>query len=143
MCMISRHAPACERWRPFRELRQLRHQASAPSPSLAVSLRLLGKVEKKLSIGSYPDISLKQAREATYEARHSIASGGDPAFEKRSDTKGGESEARFLRLFATGESRNSGAPKKQESRKRHRTNTLFGDFGPFAGLCQNPNKIKY
>lgn len=43
----------------------------------------IGKVEKKLSIGSYPDISLKQAREATYEARHSIASGGDPAFEKR------------------------------------------------------------
>ena len=38
----------------------------------------IGKVEKKLSIGSYPDISLKQAREATYEARHSIASGGDP-----------------------------------------------------------------
>ncbi|WP_254913107.1 tyrosine-type recombinase/integrase [Novosphingobium sp. B 225] len=43
----------------------------------------IGKVEKKLAIGSYPDISLKQAREATYEARHSVASGGDPAFEKR------------------------------------------------------------
>lgn len=43
----------------------------------------IGKVEKKLSIGSYPDVTLKQAREATYEARHSIASGGDPAFEKR------------------------------------------------------------
>ena len=26
----------------------------------------IGKVEKKLAIGSYPDISLKQAREATY-----------------------------------------------------------------------------
>lgn len=43
----------------------------------------IGKVEKKLAIGSYPDISLKQAREATYEARHSVAAGGDPAFEKR------------------------------------------------------------
>ncbi|MFO1255739.1 MAG: Arm DNA-binding domain-containing protein [Sphingomonadaceae bacterium] len=41
----------------------------------------IGKVEKKLSIGSYPDISLKQAREATYEARHSIASGGEAAQE--------------------------------------------------------------
>lgn len=43
----------------------------------------IGNVEKKLSIGAYPDISLKQAREATYEARHAVASGGDPAFEKR------------------------------------------------------------
>ena len=29
----------------------------------------IGKLEKKLSIGNYPDISLKDARQATYEAR--------------------------------------------------------------------------
>src|SRR3546814_11454175 len=34
-------------------------------------------------IGSYPDISLKQARDEAYEARRAVASGGDPAFEKR------------------------------------------------------------
>ena len=43
----------------------------------------IGKVEKKLSIGSYPEVSLKQARDATYEARQAVASGGDPALEKR------------------------------------------------------------
>ncbi|MCA0909813.1 tyrosine-type recombinase/integrase [Qipengyuania gaetbuli] len=43
----------------------------------------VGKIEKKLSIGSYPEVSLKQARDATYEARQAVASGGDPALEKR------------------------------------------------------------
>lgn len=43
----------------------------------------VGKTEKKLSIGPYPEISLKEARDVAYEARHSVASGGDPALEKR------------------------------------------------------------
>jgi integrase len=43
----------------------------------------IGKTEKKLSIGPYPEISLKEARDVAYEARHTVASGGDPALEKR------------------------------------------------------------
>src|SRR5690606_10875828 len=43
----------------------------------------IGGAQKKLCIGSYPDISLKQARDEAYEARRTVASGGDPAFEKR------------------------------------------------------------
>ena len=43
----------------------------------------IGGAQKKLCIGSYPDISLKQARDEAYEARRAVASGGDPAFEKR------------------------------------------------------------
>jgi integrase len=43
----------------------------------------IGKLEKKLSIGNYPDISLKDARQATYEARQAVARGGDPSLEKR------------------------------------------------------------
>lgn len=43
----------------------------------------IGKTEKKLSIGPYPEISLKEARDAAYEARHTVESGGDPALEKR------------------------------------------------------------
>lgn len=43
----------------------------------------IGGAQKKLCIGSYPDISLKQARDVAYEARRAVASGGDPAFEKR------------------------------------------------------------
>lgn len=43
----------------------------------------IGGAQKKLCIGSYPEISLKQARDVAYEARRTVASGGDPAFEKR------------------------------------------------------------
>ena len=43
----------------------------------------IGKVEKKLAIGSYPEVSLKEARDVTFEARQAVASGRDPAFEKR------------------------------------------------------------
>src|SRR3546814_14333596 len=43
----------------------------------------IGKIEKKLAIGSYPEGSLKQARDETYEARKAVASGSDPAFAKR------------------------------------------------------------
>lgn len=43
----------------------------------------VGKIEKKLAIGPYPEVSLKEAREAAYEGRHLVASGGDPALEKR------------------------------------------------------------
>jgi hypothetical protein len=43
----------------------------------------IGGAQKKLCIGSYPEISLKQARDVAYEARRAVASGGDPAFEKR------------------------------------------------------------
>jgi len=40
-------------------------------------------LEKKLSIGSYPEISLRDARDLAFEARQSVAKGGDPALEKR------------------------------------------------------------
>lgn len=43
----------------------------------------VGSIEKKLSIGTYPEIGLRQARQSAYEARQMIASGGDPAMEKR------------------------------------------------------------
>ena len=43
----------------------------------------IGTVEKKLSIGSYPEINIKDARQAAYEARVKVAAGGDPAMEKR------------------------------------------------------------
>jgi hypothetical protein len=42
-----------------------------------------GGKEKKLSIGSYPDIGLMVARELRDAARRLLASGGDPGTEKR------------------------------------------------------------
>ncbi|MEG8040055.1 integrase arm-type DNA-binding domain-containing protein [Sphingomonas sp. LR60] len=44
--------------------------------------RHLGK-EKKLSLGRYPDVTLKEARERRDEARRVLASGFDPSVEKR------------------------------------------------------------
>lgn len=40
-------------------------------------------IEKKLSLGRYPEISLADARDARHEARKMVAKGGDPAAEKR------------------------------------------------------------
>ncbi|ODT62886.1 MAG: integrase [Phenylobacterium sp. SCN 69-14] len=39
--------------------------------------------EQQLSIGRYPEVGLKEARERRDEARKVIAGGGDPAFEKK------------------------------------------------------------
>lgn len=44
--------------------------------------RHLGK-EQQLTIGRYPDVGLKEAREKRDEARKLIAAGGNPSFEKR------------------------------------------------------------
>ena len=40
-------------------------------------------VEKKLSLGKYPEISLKDARERRDDARRMLANGVDPAAAKR------------------------------------------------------------
>lgn len=47
--------------------------------------RTLAGLEKKLSLGSYPDVSLKDARDSRDEARRILASGTDPAEKKRRD----------------------------------------------------------
>ena len=44
--------------------------------------RHLGK-EQQLTVGRYPDVGLKEARERRDEARKIIAKGGNPAFEKK------------------------------------------------------------
>lgn len=41
------------------------------------------RVEKKLSIGTFPDVSLKEAREKCDEARRLVASGKDPSEERK------------------------------------------------------------
>lgn len=43
--------------------------------------------EKKLSLGAYPDLSLKDAREARDKARSGLAKGVDPAEKKQSDKR--------------------------------------------------------
>src|SRR3954466_3643298 len=46
--------------------------------------RVLGK-EKKLAIGRYPEVGLKEARETRDEARSLLAAGVDPGQKKRDD----------------------------------------------------------
>jgi integrase len=52
-----------------------------------VKFRVPGGVEKKLSLGAYPEVSLKQARLARDEARASLANGVDPAEERRREKR--------------------------------------------------------
>jgi hypothetical protein len=47
-----------------------------------LKFRVDGK-EKKLSLGSYPDVSLKDARKKRDDARKGLAAGDDPALKKR------------------------------------------------------------
>lgn len=44
-------------------------------------------IEKKLSLGAYPDLGLKDAREAREQARSALAKGADPAEKKQSDKR--------------------------------------------------------
>ena len=50
-----------------------------------LKFRASGGIEKKLSLGGYPDVSLKDARERRDAARKQIACGIDPADQKRRD----------------------------------------------------------
>lgn len=43
----------------------------------------LGKSQKKICIGSFPEISLAEARDMAFEAKRKVARGDDPALEKR------------------------------------------------------------
>ncbi|MEO9469946.1 integrase arm-type DNA-binding domain-containing protein [Parasphingorhabdus sp.] len=54
--------------------------------------RILGK-EKKLSLGVYPDVSLKEARKRRDEARTLLANRVDPASVKREQSKSAKREA--------------------------------------------------
>lgn len=54
--------------------------------------RILGK-EKKLSLGVYPDVSLKEARKRRDEARTLLANGVDPASVKREQSKSAKRDA--------------------------------------------------
>ncbi len=52
-----------------------------------VKFRVPGGAEKKLSLGAYPDVSLRQARELRDEARGLLARGIDPAEKKQRDRR--------------------------------------------------------
>lgn len=52
-----------------------------------LKFRASGGVEKKLSFGGYPEISLKEAREMRDQARSMVANGVDPADKKRRDKR--------------------------------------------------------
>ena len=41
------------------------------------------RIEKKLGLGMYPDVSLKEARDLRDEARNQLSKGIDPAEQKR------------------------------------------------------------
>lgn len=56
----------------------------AGTKSFCLKFRINGK-EKKLTIGQYPEMSLKEAREARDEARRMVHEGIDPSFHKQTE----------------------------------------------------------
>ena len=58
--------------------------------------RVDGK-EKQLSLGVYPDVSLKLARERCEEARRDRASGVDPSAKRRAEKDGAGGQLRSRR----------------------------------------------
>ena len=52
-----------------------------------LKFRNVAGIEKKLSLGAYPDLGLKDAREAREQARSALAKGADPAEKKQSDKR--------------------------------------------------------
>ena len=50
--------------------------------------------EKKLSLGTYPDVPLKEARRRRDEAREQIAAGVDPSQKRKADAEASINEAR-------------------------------------------------
>ncbi len=58
----------------------------APIPTGTKKWRLkyrVGGVEKRISLGIYPEVSLKEAREKTHEYRKTLRDGLDPSVERR------------------------------------------------------------
>lgn len=58
--------------------------------------------ENMLSLGVYPSVSLKQAREQRDEARRLLAAGGDPSEKRAADKAAQASKAEAARLAAAG-----------------------------------------
>lgn len=52
-----------------------------------LKFRVPGGIEKKLSLGSYPELSLRDARDRRDSARKQLANGVDPAEQKRRDKR--------------------------------------------------------
>ena len=52
-----------------------------------LKFRTAGGVEKKLSLGSYPELGLRDARDRRDDARKQLANGVDPAEQKRRDQR--------------------------------------------------------
>jgi hypothetical protein len=74
-------------------------------------------VEKLLSLGSYPDVSLKRAREKRDEARRLLADGVDPSVRRKSDQQSqAETFEAIAREWLTLRAKTSAAVTMQKAR---------------------------
>ena len=63
--------------------------APSGTKSWRVKYRVQGR-EKLLTLGTYPQLSLKEAREACVDARKQLSGGIDPSIEKKVKAKSGQ-----------------------------------------------------
>jgi integrase len=64
---------------------------------------MFGGKEGMLSLGTYPDVPLKLARERRDQARADVAAGTDPSKKRKADKAAKQTEARAERLASTGQ----------------------------------------
>jgi len=90
----------------------------------------INRVEKLLSLGVYPDVSLKDAREARDEARKQIRNGLDPSLMRKLE-KAGSKENTFQAVAE--EFLISNSHKWSESHQRHIKQCYERDVFPWIG----------
>ncbi|WP_338115321.1 tyrosine-type recombinase/integrase [Thiocystis minor] len=94
--------------------------------------RFAGK-ENRLSLGVYPDVSLKQARERRDEARKILAAGVDPAARRKAEKAAGAERAGNTFEVIAREWFARHSPGWAESYRIKITNSLANDLFPWLG----------
>lgn len=95
--------------------------------------RINGK-EKRISLGIYPEIGLKDAREKRDEARRQVAAGRDPSVIKKQDCICGENLSAHSRRMGCASSGNMGSASYGNGRAKAEKLHLSGTWQcPFEG----------
>jgi len=92
----------------------------------------INRKEKRLAIGVYPDVSLKEARKKKEHARDLLAEGKDPSIEKRLSTlKGSDEENSFKNIAESWflKMQGSWAPSTSKKRRALLNNDLLVSLG--------------
>lgn len=92
-----------------------------------------GGKEKRLALGVYPDVGLAQARAKRDEARKLLASGGDPAIQRKAEKAAGKERAANSFAVIAAELMAKRAGKLAPGTAIRERRLLEKDLGPYLG----------